>query len=70
MLGTRKSVRTVIESGLVPKGGRPRLWAYGYADLAELLGTTQDGVRSRVKRGTLDPSDLVSICEAWQRRRS
>jgi hypothetical protein len=70
MLGTRKSVRTVIESGLVPKGGRPRLWAYGYADLAELLGTTQDGVRSRVKRGTLDPGDLVSICEAWQRRRS
>lgn len=60
-----KNRRTVIESGLVPKGGRPRLWAYGYEDLAELFGTTAEGIRQRVKRGTLDPSDLEDICRAY-----
>jgi len=68
MHGARKSTRKVIESGLVPKGGRPRLWAYGYADLAELLGTTTEGIRCRVKRGTLDPGDLDDVCRAYHER--
>lgn len=62
-----KARRVVIESGLVPKAGRPRLWAYGYADLAVLLGTSVEGVRARVRRGTLDPSSLESICRALSR---
>lgn len=60
-----KNRRVVIESGRVPKGGRPRLWAYGYADLAQLFGTTTQAIRSRVQRGTLDPSDLEDICRAY-----
>ena len=62
-----KARRTVIESGRVPKGGRPKLWAYGYQDLAELFGTSPEAIRQRVKRGTLDPSDLESVCRAWAR---
>lgn len=69
VLVTIKARRVVIESGLVPKAGRPLLWAYGYADLAALLGTTEEGVRSRVKRGSLDPSSLESIAQAWAGRR-
>jgi len=65
---TIKTRRTVIESGLVPKGGRPRLWAYGYADLAALFETTPQAIRQRVLRGTLDPSDLEDICRAWYER--
>ena len=63
-----KARRTVIESGKVPKGGRPRLWAYGYEDLAELFDTTPEAMRQRVKRGTLDPGDLDDICRAWYER--
>jgi hypothetical protein len=63
-----KNRRTVIESGRVPKRGRPRLWAYGYEDLAELFGTTPRAIRARVERGTLDPSDLEDICRAWYER--
>ena len=68
MYGERKSTRKVIESGKVPKGGRPKLWAYGYEDLAELFGTTVEGIRQRVKRETLDPGDLEDICRAWHER--
>ena len=63
----RKARRVVIESGKVPRRGRPRLWAYGVADLAELFGTTEAGIRQRAWRGTLDPGDLESICRAWAR---
>jgi len=63
-----KARRIVIESGKVPKGGRPRLWAYGYADLADLFDTTPRAIRARVERGTLDPSDLEDICRAWYER--
>jgi len=58
----------VIESGKVPKAGRPKLWAYGYADLAALFETTEAGIRQRVVRGTLDPSSLEDICRAWYER--
>lgn len=65
---TIKSRRTVEESGKVPKGGRPRLWAYGYADLATLFDTTPGAIRARVQRGTLDPGDLEDVCRAWYER--
>lgn len=64
----KKARRTVLESGLVPRGGRPLLWAYGYADLAVLLGTTTAAVRQLVQRGELDPSSLESVCRCWARR--
>lgn len=46
-------------------GRGPRLWAYGYADLARLLVTTEEAVRIRAKRGKIQPGDLESICKAW-----
>lgn len=55
------SRRNVITSGLVPKQGRPRLWAFGYADLAKLYGLSEGAVRQRVSAGQLDPADLRSI---------
>lgn len=52
--------RRVIVSRLVRRG-RTRLWAYGYADLAMLLGVSEGAVRQLVRRGKLDPSSLASV---------
>jgi hypothetical protein len=57
--------RTVCVSHLVPRSKRggswPRLWAYGYADLARLVGKSEDAVRHDVQRGNVDPVDLASV---------
>ena len=47
-----------------PRGGR-RTWRYGYAELAALIGESEDAVRQAVARGTLDPASLASICSFW-----
>lgn len=60
--------RSVITSSPLRSGERLRLWAYGYADLAALLGTTEGAVRQLVRRGRLDPKDLRAVCEAWRAR--
>ena len=58
-----KSRRTVTHAGQRPgSGGRARLWAYGYSDLARLLGTTEAAMRARVARGTVFPGDLEWVC--------
>ena len=44
---------------------RGRLWAYGYADLARLLGTTANAVRVSVARGRFDPGVLEEVCMRW-----
>ena len=41
-----------------------RLWAFGYGDLADLLGVTEGTARRLVSRGLMDPSDLKSIFAA------
>jgi hypothetical protein len=53
--------RFVICSPLVPRRGRPRLWAYGYADLAALFGTTEGVLRKEVCERRFDPSDLRAV---------
>jgi prophage antirepressor-like protein len=58
----------VIESGKVPHKGRPRMWAFGYADLAELLGITEQSVRNMVAQGKLDPTSLEALCREWAKR--
>jgi len=58
--------RVVEESGLVPRGGRPRLWAYGYQDLAELFGVKVRTVREWVAQGW-EP-DLAAVCERYHER--
>lgn len=58
----------VIASRLIPRRGRPRLWAYGYADLAQLLGCSESAVRQLVARQRINPRDLSSVCAAWRAR--
>lgn len=45
---------------------RGRLFAFGYLELSKLLGISEDAVRKRVSRGTLDPSDLETLCKEWE----
>lgn len=64
--------RTVQLCKKVPRerGSKARLWAFGLADLAELLGTTETALAARLRRGTADfnPEDLETICRAWALR--
>lgn len=73
-MGTHKTRirRTVTLCTHSPKGkwqgGPIRLWAFGYADLADLLGLKEATVRRLVGDEKFDPSDLGSICKAWDDR--
>lgn len=62
------SRREVQVSDLVKKRGRPRVWGYGYGDLAKLLGKSEVAVRQDVKRGRYNPGALGEVCEEWRRR--
>lgn len=59
---SRQSRRLVEVSDLVPPKRGVRLWAFSYADLATFLGMKEDAVRQAVKRNTLDPASLASVC--------
>lgn len=50
--------RTVILCSNVSRarGSKERLWAFGLADLAHALGTTETALAARLRRG---------ICRAW-----
>jgi hypothetical protein len=66
-----RETRRVITSGRVPKRGRPRLWGYGFADVALLAGVSEAVVRRAASGRTrgdgerqaprLDMADLVSV---------
>jgi hypothetical protein len=44
------------------KGGRQvKLWAYGYADLAKLLRTTEGAVRVLICENRFDPESLEEV---------
>lgn len=47
---------------------RGRLWAFGYAALADLFGVQEQTVRRWVSRGQLDPRDLQSVVAMARRR--
>jgi hypothetical protein len=52
-----------------PRGGHSRLWGYGYADLAALLGyRSVAAVRNAVCRRLFDPGDLASVFNFKARR--
>jgi hypothetical protein len=63
-----RSRRWVTYAGKAPRGGHSRMWAYGYAELARLLGTTEAAIRQRVARKQFDPGDLESVCRIWRNR--
>jgi hypothetical protein len=58
----KRTVDTTLE-----KGERGRLWAYGYADLARLLGVKEGALRARVMRGW-NPGDLLGVAREIVRR--
>ena len=64
---TRRSRRTVtlcspvLTGGI--KGGRRKLWACGYPDLARLFGVKENALRKLVSRGRLDPADLAQVID-------
>lgn len=50
--------------------GRPRLWAFSYADLAVLFGVHEGTIKRWVKSEKLDPANLRSVCDLlWERLR-
>ena len=55
---------TEPNAGLLGRG--PRLWAFGYADLAQLFQVSEGAVRQAVHDGRLDPSNLKALCESWR----
>ena len=45
---------------------KSKTWAYGLDDLSAAMGTTEEAMRARLRRGTLgfDPGDLVQVARA------
>lgn len=64
-----KTRRFVHVSDRVPRRGRPTLFAYGYADLAELFGLGEQRLRQMATEG-FNFSDLEEVCREWLRRRA
>jgi len=54
---------------LEPAEHAPRLnraqWSYGYRELADLFGLSEDGTRQAVSRGSFNPRSLSSITSFW-----
>jgi hypothetical protein len=46
-----------------------RLWGVGYPRIATLAGVPEGTVRQAVKRGQLDPGDLLALAD-WIRARA
>ena len=61
-MGVRKKIEWVRDH--VPRRGE-RAWAYGYSDIARLLGIQEQTVRKKVSDGKLDPSNLEGLFRAW-----
>ena len=62
----RHSVRREVElTRNTPRSGKPRLWAFGFDELGELLGVRPLTARRMFEAGTLDPADLSAVCALW-----
>ena len=62
---TKTVRRHVIITKLKPQR---TLWAFGYLDIAALLGVKPATVRTMVCTNQLDPGDLAALCKAWLKR--
>jgi hypothetical protein len=67
--GEIRERRMVTVTHLAPPPSRARMWAFGYADLGELLGMTPAAVKKAVQRGHLDPGSIESVITFRRRRR-
>jgi len=59
-----KAIRTVHVNPEIPTQGRPKLWAFGYRDFAQLFGITEEEVYYMARQG-FDFGDLNAICTKW-----
>lgn len=59
----RKTRLVNVSERASKRRSRGMMWAYGYADIAALLGSTPAAVKQRRKRGW-EPS-LEAVCEAY-----
>lgn len=65
----KKPRRRVNVSPLVPRQGRPELWAFGYEDYAHLFGVSIHRIRQMAsKPNPFDFGDLEAICAEWLKR--
>lgn len=53
--------RAVVIARKLRKKQRVKLWAFGFAEMAALVGKSEQAVRLDVCRGRVDPSDLGSL---------
>ncbi len=48
------------------RGGRTKVWGFGVVDIAEVLGETEECIRTRIYRGKLDPTTLRGLMDAMR----
>jgi hypothetical protein len=61
-LRVRRTVRVSSKTG---QKNWSKLWAYSFADLADLFGISEAGVRRAIAQKRLDPDSIQSICRYW-----
>lgn len=66
MSETRRREVTLHEPERAKRRGK--LWAYGYATLAELFGVAEQTVRLWVSRGEIDPGNLGDVARVVRER--
>jgi len=47
------------------RSSRRSRWSYGYRELADLFGLSEDGARQAVSRGIVNPASLDSVTSFW-----
>lgn len=47
------------------RSARRNRWSYGYSELADLFGLSEDGTRQAASRGLFDPASLDSVTSYW-----
>lgn len=62
----RRKVRVSEITELRCRGGRTRIWAFSVADIAEVLGESEECIRTRIYRGKLDPTTLRGLMDAMR----
>lgn len=63
----RRSVRLVAEQP-ARKGSKARLFAYGFAAIADLSGVSEKTVARAINRNDLNPQSLISVVNFISKR--
>ena len=55
----------VIPADVHVRSSRRSRWSYGYHELADLFGLSEDGTRQAASRGLFNPASLDSVTSFW-----